>query len=75
MANFYCKCCGVKRSSISSLTSSSCSKSPTGKHIPYEGEEKDEYCCKYCGVERSSISSLTSSSCRKSPTGKHHPAR
>ena len=70
---FYCKYCGTERSSVSSLTSGSCSKSPEGKyHVPYEGGAKDKYACKYCGTERSSISSLTSGSCSKNPNGKNH---
>jgi hypothetical protein len=73
MAKFYCQCCGTDRSSVSSLTSSSCSKNPNGKHHAlYEGSEKSKYTCKYCGTDRSSISSLTSSSCSKNPNGKHH---
>ena len=32
MAKFYCQCCGTDRSSVSSLTSSSCSKNPNGKY-------------------------------------------
>lgn len=82
MANFYCKYCGSKASSISSLTSSSCSRHPSGtnkgKHTLYEGSEKSQYSCKYCGSKASSISSLTSSSCSKHPDGsnkgKHEPA-
>jgi len=32
---YTCKYCGTKRSSISSLTSSTCSKNPNGKyHVP-----------------------------------------
>lgn len=50
MANFYCKWCGSKYSSVSSLTSSSCSKNPDGKkHELYEGSEKSQYTCKCCG--------------------------
>ncbi len=73
MAKFHCLYCGTERSSISSLTSSSCSKNSNGKyHVPYEGSEKSKYTCKYCGTERSSISSLTGSSCSKNPNGKYH---
>lgn len=82
MANFYCEYCGTKRSSVASLTSSSCSRHPLGankgKHKLYEGSEKSQYTCKYCGTNRSSISSLTSSSCSRHPDGankgKHSPA-
>lgn len=82
MANFYCEHCGTKRSSISSLTGSSCSRHPLGsnkgRHTLYEGSEKAKYECKYCGTSRSSISSLTGSSCSRHPNGsnkgKHSPA-
>lgn len=75
MANFYCMCCGVKCSSISSLTSQSCNKNPDGKyHALYEGSEKSKYSCKYCGNSYNSISSLTANSCNKSPTKKHVPS-
>lgn len=33
-SQYTCKCCGSKYSSLSSLTASSCSKSPTKKHQP-----------------------------------------
>ncbi len=73
MANFYCKCCGTKYSSVSSLTSGFCSKNPEGKkHALYEGSEKSQYVCKYCGTKYSSISSLCSGFCSKNPNGKHH---
>jgi hypothetical protein len=73
MANFYCKCCGSKYSSVSSLTSGHCSKNPESKnHSLYEGSEKSQYVCKYCGSKYSSISSLTSGHCTKNPNGKNH---
>jgi DNA-directed RNA polymerase subunit RPC12/RpoP len=73
MANYYCKCCGSKNSSIAGLTGSSCSKNPEGKHHAlYEGSEKSQYVCKYCGSKNSSIAGLTGSSCSKNPNGKHH---
>jgi len=82
MANFYCEYCGTKFTSVSSLTSASCSKHPLGankaKHKLYEGSEKAKYTCKYCGVSNTSISSMTSASCSKHPDGankgKHAPA-
>ena len=44
----YCKYCGKSASSVSSLTSNSCSKNTEGKyHVPYEGSEKSKYECKY----------------------------
>ena len=83
MANYYCKYCGTKASSIHSLTNSSCSRHPNGsykgKHIPFEGGIKSSYTCKYCGSTASSIHSLTGSSCSRHPSGsykgKHAPAK
>lgn len=82
MAKFYCEYCGIDRSSVSSLTGSSCGRHPLGsnkgKHKLYEGAEKKQYTCKYCGTNRTSISSLTGSSCGRHPDGsnkgKHAPA-
>ena len=82
MANFYCEYCGTSKSSVASLTSSSCTRHPLGsskgKHKLYEGSEKAQYTCKYCGTSKSSISSLVSSSCTRHPNGsskgKHEPA-
>ena len=72
---FYCKWCGINYSSVSGLTSCSCSRNPEGKHHElYEGAEKNQYTCKFCGAKYSSLSSLTSGSCSKSPYKKHHPA-
>ena len=73
MANFYCKWCGQKYSSVSSLTNGFCSKNPNGKkHELYEGSEKAQYTCKYCGQKYSSLSSLTNGFCSKNPNGKKH---
>jgi predicted nucleic acid-binding Zn ribbon protein len=80
--NYYCKNCGNKYSSISSLTSNSCARHPLGagkgKHELYEGSEKSKYQCKYCGNSYTSISSLTGNSCSRHPLGagkgKHSPA-
>jgi len=73
MANYYCKYCGSKHTSVSSLTASYCSKNPSGKnHALYEGSEKSQYTCKYCGSKHSTLSSLTASYCSKNPDGKNH---
>lgn len=75
MANFYCKWCGHKSSSVAGLTASYCSKNLDGRnHELYEGSEKTQYTCKCCGHKSASISSLTASYCSKSPTKKHQPA-
>lgn len=79
---FFCKYCGFKATSISSLTASACIRHPNGphkgKHALYEGSAKDAYFCKYCGFKASSISSLTASACIRHPNGphkgKHEPA-
>lgn len=82
MANYYCKYCGRKFSSIRSLTSESCARHPDGsnkgKHVLYEGSEKSEYFCTYCGRKFSSLRSLTSETCSRHPDGRskgrHNPA-
>ena len=80
--HFYCKYCGLKTSSVNSLTSSSCQRHPNGpgkgRHALYEGGEKSSYVCKYCGLRSTSIASLTSSKCQRHPNGpqkgRHEPA-
>ena len=82
MANFYCKHCGARFSSVNSLTAGSCPRHPAGcnkgRHELYEGSEKDRYTCKYCGSNFSSISVMTGSSCPRHPNGcnkgKHSPS-
>ncbi len=81
MSTFFCKYCGYKGSSISSMTGMKCSKSPTSTHIPYEGSltyieggcgpmrgifrSTSEFICKYCGRKAKTISSLTGNRCSK----------
>ena len=74
MANYYCKCCGFKASSVSALTNGFCTKSSTKKHVLYEGSEKSQYVCKFCGFKASSVSALVNGFCTKSTTKKHEPA-
>lgn len=82
MANYYCKNCGQKFSSVQSLTGGTCPRHPDGahkgKHQLYEGNEKSQYVCKYCGQKFSSIASLTGGTCPRHPDGahkgKHSPA-
>jgi len=73
MPNFYCKFCGTKFSSVTSLTGGACFRHPDGahrgKHALYEGSEKSKYTCKFCGSTNSSISGLTGGSCLKHPSG------
>ena len=73
MADFFCKYCGNKNSSVSGLTQGACSKNPEGKyHVPYEGSQKSQFDCKYCGSKNQSISGLTQGACSKNPHGKYH---
>ena len=80
--HYYCKYCGLKTTSVNSLTSSSCQRHPNGpgkgRHALYEGGEKASYVCKYCGLKSTSIASLTSSKCQRHPNGsakgRHEPA-
>jgi len=82
MSNYYCKYCGTKYNSVSSLTSGPCHRHPDGankgKHSLYEGDEKSQYICKFCGTKSNSMSSLTSAPCHRHPDGankgKHSPA-
>ena len=68
-----CKHCGFENESLQTLTALSCSKSPTGKHQPFEGGVQSKYICKDCGFENKSLQTLTALSCSKSTTGKHRP--
>jgi predicted nucleic acid-binding Zn-ribbon protein len=72
--NYYCKWCGVKHPSVSSLTANGCLKSPSKRHELYEGSEKKQYTCKHCGAKHPSISSLVTNGCLKSPSKWHEPA-
>ncbi|MBD5196258.1 MAG: hypothetical protein HDS46_06910 [Bacteroides sp.] len=82
-SKYICEYCGTTASSISSLTSSYCTRHPNGsgkgKHSPFEGGIKSSYTCKYCGRSASSLSSLTSSYCTRHPNGsgkgKHSPLK
>jgi DNA-directed RNA polymerase subunit RPC12/RpoP len=70
----YCKHCGQSMPDVRALTSNSCMKSPTKKHVLYEGSEKSSYTCKHCGQKMNSIRALTSNACMKSPVKFHEPA-
>ena len=75
MANSYCKNCGEKFSNVKSLTSSNCVRHELGphkgKHVLYEGSEKDKYTCKFCGNNFPSIKNMIHSFCSKHPNGAH----
>ncbi|MCF8255795.1 MAG: SH3 domain-containing protein [Bacteroidia bacterium] len=70
---YLCKYCGHESSELKYLTASSCLKSPTGKHQPFEGGIQDNYICMDCGHVSSELKYLTASSCVRSPTGRHRP--
>jgi hypothetical protein len=68
-----CKYCGYEHENLKTLTFFSCSKSPTGKHVPYEKGVQPVYYCKHCGYEHKNLKTLTFFSCSKSPSGTHEP--
>ena len=70
---YICKHCGDKQNDLSFFLILSCSKSPTGKHQPFEGGVQSEYICKHCGDKQNNLSFFLTLSCSKSPTGKHQP--
>jgi len=74
MPNYYCKCCGMKNATVQGLVNGGCSRSPSKRHVLYEGSEKSRYVCKYCGMTNNSIAGLTGGGCHKSPTKRHEPA-
>jgi hypothetical protein len=45
------------------LLTSACSKSPTGKHQPYQGTSRKFYVCTYCATFFSIIYTSFSNSC------------
>ena len=72
--HYFCKYCGYPHVTITELArKGSCKKSPTGFHLPYEGEDKLVYVCKYCGSFSRSIKTLTRGSCSASPNRHHQP--
>lgn len=81
MSNYFCEYCGLKFSSVRSLTALRCNRHPlgpgNGNHQLYEGAEAHKYLCEYCGQESSSISGLTGLRCTRHPTdprnGRHKP--
>ncbi|MBP5508749.1 MAG: hypothetical protein J6Y23_13055, partial [Prevotella sp.] len=52
---YYCKMCGDSFRDLRTLLSISCFKSPTRKHIPFEGQNSNIYYCKCCGQEEKEI--------------------
>ncbi len=70
---FICRYCGFENKNLGTLTFCSCSKSPTGKHIPYDKGVQPLYYCKHCGYKNKNLGTLTFCSCSNSPTGRHEP--
>jgi hypothetical protein len=67
-----CKYCGSSNfGSLQQLLTSACSKSPTGKHQPYQGSPRRFYVCTYCATESASLTQLVTSPCTKSPRRYH----
>jgi hypothetical protein len=64
----------MKNFSALGLANGGCIRSPSKKHVLYEGSEKSKYICKYCGMTNNSIAGLTGGGCHKSPTKRHEPA-
>jgi hypothetical protein len=70
----YCKWCGSSNfANVRQMITSSCSKSPSGKHELYEGASRKFYVCIYCATESASFEQLVVSPCSKSPR-KYHTA-
>ncbi|EGT4347229.1 MULTISPECIES: hypothetical protein [Elizabethkingia] len=73
MANYYCKCCGSKANSISSLLSRRCDSNPSERrHLLYEGGQKIQYHCEYCSAKSSSLTVLCVGKCSHNPNGRTH---
>ena len=82
MATYYCKHCGQHFSSVTALSNQPCPRHPNGayrgRHVLYEGGEKETYTCKHCGQRFRSISAMSVQPCPRHPNGsykgKHSPA-
>ncbi|HAY3555953.1 hypothetical protein KRE40_11240 [Elizabethkingia meningoseptica] len=73
MAHYFCKCCGTKANSISSLLSRRCENNPLEKrHMLYEGGQKIQYHCEYCSARSSNMTVLCVGRCNHNPNGEHH---
>lgn len=68
---FYCKYCGEKYDNIKPMLNHSCAKSPTKKHVAYEGNNTDPFICKHCGRSYDDPKYMLTCSCSKSPTKYH----
>ena len=71
--SFYCKYCGRDYKDIKYMLTSSCAKSPTKKHVAYEGNHTDPFICKHCGKKEKELRVLVNGYCSKSPSQKHEP--
>lgn len=68
---YYCKYCGEKGTSASSIKSGYCKRSPTKSHVPFKDDKRSKYYCQMCGYSNSSIKLLMSSSCSRSASSYH----
>jgi len=71
--SFYCKYCGRDYKDIKYMLTCSCAKSPTKKHVAYEGNHTDPFICKHCGKKEKELRVLVNGYCSKSPSQKHEP--
>ena len=82
MAKFFCKYCGNSFPNVRTLTAFTCPHHPNGpgkgKHVLYQGGEKEEYTCEYCGQRFRNFHTLVTFTCPRHPDGpgkgKHSPA-
>ena len=70
---FYCKYCGREEKDVRTLVNGNCVKSPSKKHVTYEGSNTNPFICKYCGREEKDLKVLVNGYCSKSPSQKHEP--
>lgn len=71
----YCKYCGKSFPSVKSMASSVCYKTPSKKHIPYDGVLQESYQCMWCGRQYNSLAAMAADRCLKNPFGntQHEP--
>lgn len=70
---FYCKYCGREEKDLSVLIKGYCEKSPSKKHIAYDGNHTNPFVCRYCGKQEKNLSILLKGYCSKSPCKRHEP--
>ncbi|MDR2482906.1 MAG: hypothetical protein LBD08_04655 [Treponema sp.] len=69
----YCKWCGTSSyTNLRQMITSACSRSPTGKHEPYQSAARRFYVCQFCATESSNFTQLVTTGCSRSPTKYHY---